>query len=73
MAHPLCELCEEEGRVVAAVDVHHIHSPFVEGMEYALDAFNLLSLCKECHGRIHTDTAARTKLFEIYKERTKEK
>lgn len=73
MAYPLCEICEKEGRVVAAVDVHHIHSPFVEGMEYALDVFNLLSLCKECHGRVHTDTERRKQLYKIYDERTNNK
>lgn len=73
MAYPLCELCEKEGRVVAAVDVHHIHSPFAEGMQYALDVFNLLSLCKECHGRVHTDEKTRIELYEIYDERKNEK
>lgn len=55
---PVCEICEEQGRYVPAVDVHHRRS-FVEAatpeeaQAIAYDYGNLMSLCKECHGKIH--------------------
>jgi 5-methylcytosine-specific restriction protein A len=56
-AHPLCELCEAEGRVTAAIDVHHKDSFMrydgVDRWYMALDYRNLQSLCKRCHQRIH--------------------
>ena len=48
-AHPLCEVCQSEGRVTAAAEVHHI-VPLAQGGTHAED--NLMALCKECHSRI---------------------
>lgn len=48
-AHPLCEVCQREGRVTAAEEVHHI-VPLAQGGTHE-DA-NLMALCKECHSRI---------------------
>lgn len=45
--HPLCEECEERGRVTAAVMVHHI-KPVSEGGEW-FDESNLRALCASCH------------------------
>lgn len=55
---PLCEMCEREGRVRAAVDVHHRVSFMIttdpdRRCELAYDYDNLMSLCKECHQKIH--------------------
>ena len=58
MKHPLCERCEKAGKVVPAIDVHHIIS-FMTGKTpldkkaLAFDPNNLESLCKECHQKEH--------------------
>lgn len=55
---PLCQMCAKEGRTRSATEVHHIR-PVQEGASYteketlAYDPDNLLSLCHECHVRIH--------------------
>ena len=59
ISHPLCEKCLENDKVTSATDVHHINSPFDEGLteEERLgrlcDPNNLMALCKECHGKLH--------------------
>jgi 5-methylcytosine-specific restriction protein A len=48
-AHPLCEMCQREGRLVPATEVHHI----VELSEGGGNSFdNLMALCKPCHSRL---------------------
>lgn len=55
---PLCEICLQNGKVTAGIDVHHIIS-FVSILdplkrkEVAYDYNNLQTLCKECHQKIH--------------------
>lgn len=49
-AHPLCEECLKQGRVVPVDQVHHI-VPLREGG--INDFSNLVSLCSACHARIH--------------------
>ena len=59
-AHPLCQRCEEEGRVTAATEVHHV-VPVEEAMGIAamerlmFDPHNLRALCHDCHVRTHTE------------------
>lgn len=48
--HPLCADCEHEGRVEAAIEVHHRISRHVRP-DLALDWDNLLGLCKPHHSR----------------------
>ena len=54
--NPLCEVCLKDGRVRLADEVHHI-VPFYNGVEalewLAFDYDNLLSVCFECHDKIH--------------------
>ena len=56
--NPLCEMCEKEGIVKPADDVHHIQSfmstsnPDVRRV-LAFDYDNLMSLCDECHSKVH--------------------
>ena len=55
-SHPVCEECLKTGKVTPATDIHHIKSPFRNGeVNYGLllDDTNLMSLCAECHGKIH--------------------
>ena len=48
-AHPLCEMCQREGRLTEATEVHHI-LPLGHGGTNRED--NLMALCKPCHSRI---------------------
>ena len=64
--NPLCELCQAEGYVRLAVDVHH-KLP-VEGAKYysemvqrCFQKTNLQSLCVQCHIRVHQEMASHTK------------
>lgn len=64
--NPLCEMCQAEGYVRAAVDVHHIrpvesaHS--VSEMEQlCYDPGNLMALCIPCHVKVHKEMGKGTK------------
>lgn len=58
--YPLCERCEEEGRITAATEVHHI-VPVENGLtrrekeRLAYDRHNLRALCHDCHVKTHTE------------------
>ena len=48
-ARPLCNHCEQRGRVTPGVDVDHIR-PFVSMTDpLRLDPANLQTLCRDCH------------------------
>lgn len=59
-AHPLCERCDELGRVTAATEVHHV-VPVENGLTKAekerlmFDYHNLKALCHDCHVKTHID------------------
>ncbi len=47
-SHPLCEVCELNGRVEPACHVHHIES--IENSPHRrLDTDNLIAVCEPCH------------------------
>lgn len=46
--NPLCHDCKVEGRIVPAVDVHHIKER-KDFPELAYEWSNLQALCKRCH------------------------
>lgn len=50
--NPLCELCLLKGKVTQTEEVHHI-IPFDVNPDLAYDYDNLMSLCSECHSKIH--------------------
>lgn len=57
---PLCEICEKEGRITPATQVHHIHEISLGGsvndmLDIAFDYNNLQSLCERCHMHLHGD------------------
>lgn len=58
--HPLCELCEKEGYVTAAREVHH-RVPVEDGATPAdrerlmFNQDNLEALCHACHVRRHIE------------------
>lgn len=55
MENPICQMCNEK----LTSDVHHILSPFEQGISQAeamrrlLDPTNLICLCRNCHNFIH--------------------
>lgn len=71
-ANPLCEMCQSNGVVRSAHCVHHTHpiedSTSMEEMrKWAFMWTNLVSLCDECHARIHKEAKSHTN--EAVKER----
>lgn len=50
VSHPLCEICQQNGRYVLATLVHH-KKPLADGGTH--DEENLQSLCVSCHEKIH--------------------
>ena len=58
LQQPLCELCLKKGVITPAVDVHHdisfINNSGMIDFSLAYDFSNLISLCKECHSKIHS-------------------
>ena len=64
--HPLCERCQREGFVTAAVDVHHktpVESAKTEQeMErLAYNPANLEALCIPCHIKTHQEAKSHTR------------
>lgn len=48
--HPLCVVCEREGRITPASEIHHIKRLRDGGDKFTDD--NLMPLCHSCHSRI---------------------
>ena len=58
METPLCEVCLLQDKVKGGDHVHHIVSfadaiDLTERDRLAYDPANLMTVCEECHGRIH--------------------
>ena len=59
ISHPLCEKCSEQDKVTPATDVHHINSPFDDGLTEEerigrlMDIHNIIAICHRCHGLLH--------------------
>lgn len=56
--NPLCEECEKADKVTPVDDVHHIVSfmstdDLVYRTQLAFDYENLMSVCDECHQKLH--------------------
>ena len=74
--HPVCEMCEKEGILSPAVEVHHV-VPVETGLtrmekeNLMYDAHNLMALCHNCHVSIHQEMGKGTKAGA--KERSDEK
>ena len=56
--HPLCQRCEDQGRITSAKEVHHI-TPLSRGGTH--DPENLMSLCTSCHSEITAREGGRWK------------
>jgi 5-methylcytosine-specific restriction enzyme A len=50
-AHPLCALCEAEGRLTPTEIVHHL-DPVADGNPALCEAERLLAVCRQCHERV---------------------
>ena len=64
--NPLCEVCAERGKIVAAQCVHHIipietATDFTYMKELAFRFDNLLSCCYQYHSEIHQTLKSRTR------------
>ena len=64
--NPLCEVCAERGKIVAAQCVHHVipietATDFTYMKELAFRFDNLLSCCFQCHSEIHQTLKSRTR------------
>lgn len=65
-----CRECARFGRTTGAATVHHIH-PVEAAPQLALEMWNLLSLCDQCHNRMHDrKTGALTARGLWWRERT---
>ena len=58
--NPLCERCEQHGIVRSAHSVHHVvpietAATMEEMRRLAFNPANLMSLCDECHHKIHEE------------------
>ena len=74
--NPLCELCEREGKVVSAIDVHHkvpVESARTpdEMERLAFDPNNLQALCIPCHAKVHREARSHTRRSHEQRERNR--
>lgn len=57
LSNPLCEVCLSNEIITPAIDVHHIDSFMnysnTKRLSKAYDSNNLMSICKECHSKLH--------------------
>ncbi|UTI42112.1 HNH endonuclease [Niallia sp. RD1] len=51
----LCRECKRYGKNTEATLIHHVY-PFLVRPELRLTSWNLLSLCKTCHEKMHDRT-----------------
>ena len=72
--NPLCELCEAEGFVRSAIDVHHktpVESASTpqEMEQLCFTPSNLQALCISCHSKVHREARSHTKASHQQRER----
>lgn len=53
-----CTICKRYGRHKSAEIVHHIKS-IEEAPELRLNSENLMSVCKDCHNKLHPEKGGR--------------
>ena len=72
--NPLCEICLMEGRTILGEHVHHVRSfmdadTIEERDQLAFDSNNLLTVCHECHNRLHNGDLKGLKTKQAIQER----
>ena len=66
----MCRECKRYGKTTAATTVHHIY-PVEQYPEWRLMSWNLISLCHECHNKMHDrDSGKLTDLGQSWADRT---
>ena len=55
-AHPLCELCQQHGKLTPTEEIHH-KLPLSGGGTHATE--NLIALWKSCHAKLHAERGDR--------------
>lgn len=58
--HPVCQRCEQEGRIRPATEAHHVKPveeayTSAEKIQRMYDPYNLRALCHDCHVKTHTE------------------
>lgn len=48
----LCQECKRYGKATPATTVHHV-IPIEQDMSLKLNSNNLISLCEQCHNKMH--------------------
>lgn len=51
-----CQVCRRYGRIRQATTVHHIEH-LEDRPDLAMDPANLISVCAQCHNRLHPEKA----------------
>lgn len=65
----LCRECKRYGKITPATTVHHI-LPIEQRPDLKLNSQNLISLCNECHNKMHDrDNGALTALGQSWTNR----
>lgn len=65
MQYPVCQVCNKE----LAEDVHHIVTFLIDNsidLDKAYNPDNLMSVCKSCHGKLHSSNIRNDK--KLYKD-----
>ena len=52
--HPLCEMCESDGKITPADHVHHVVK-IKDDRTMRMRVDNLMSVCAQCHSVIHKE------------------
>ncbi|MCY9510607.1 HNH endonuclease [Paenibacillus larvae] len=69
----LCQECKRYGKSVLATTVHHIH-PLEQRPGLAIVSWNLVSLCQQCHDKMHDRTTnVLTELGKQWQERIRDR
>lgn len=74
--NPLCEICQSDGYIRSAIDVHHITPVETATTQQEMESLcfnplNLQALCISCHARIHREERSHTK--QVHKQRAEER
>lgn len=75
--NPLCEVCFQEGIITPAEHVHHaqkFNDQTSSVLQYQLltDPDNLISVCSNCHHKIHQNRADLSEKQLLFLQKTKE-
>ena len=64
----LCEICEQNGKIVAGTTVHHripLSPENINDPDITLNFNNLCLVCRDCHAKIHSGSQRRYEIDEL--------